>query len=450
MFTLPGKLRQWSFAFFLILFCGIDLLVVRDIPWLKDNVTGIRFIVNYCISFIGLVSLVWLTARFLVRNRALQIAGFCLVFLPVINQASYFGIYKNFVTPFGFGFVKENPLMTFQLYIETADPVRIAIAIVLSLFAFTVLVSGHRPRTTWPAFVHGALFTGVLAHSVFGWYSVTLFQTSPIAYYGTLVESVARKASTFKVERPDVPMPINTPASLPNIIWVIGESTVLSHMGIYGYERNTTPNLNALEKEKKLVALKNAVSIGTKTRLSIPYLCTGLQGPDPHGAFYTYPTMFTYAKARGYATALFSAQDFKWGHLDKILVDKSVDTYADGSRYDPRVDVRKGADDLVVLEKAVIPFLNTRSFCPRKAAIVSMRLTIQSSIPTPFSTACTMRCSAGILVRGFFSLPTMAKTWAAKRACSTTAILTLLCTTRSLFSCPAKVMTRLPCKNRRR
>ena len=128
---------------------------------------------------------------------------------------------------------------------------------------------------------------------------------------------------------------------------------ITSHMSLYGYQRDTTPNLKKLFQKKVLVAFKNAVSIGTKTLTSLPYMLVGLQGIDPDGLFFSYPTIFNYAKAAGYHTAYISAQDIQWGRLDKFIIDKDVDHYRSGVDYNPSTNVSKGTDDLVMLEKAI-------------------------------------------------------------------------------------------------
>ncbi|OGS35970.1 MAG: hypothetical protein A2293_06080 [Elusimicrobia bacterium RIFOXYB2_FULL_49_7] len=337
----------------------IDLCLVRDCLWLQDNGTGIRFLANYAIAIIGLCSWLYFLQKMGNRHPGLKIAVFALIMIPLFSQSAYFSVYRKLIPPFGFSFIAEDTSLTFSLFFEHLRPIRLLLILLLSFLMARLLFKKVPPIKPVKAVVNAILGLGVLIHSVFGWYTVTDFQNSIVACYSALLDDVLRHSGTFKVDRPEVPAS-RIPVSInsPNIIWIIGESANLSHMAIYGYERPTTPRLSILKNENKVVALKNAVSIGNKTNLSVPYMLVGLQGPDPKGRFYKQPTIFNYAKAAGYQTALISAQDFKWGHLDKVLIDGSVDFFRDGSFYSSGVDVLKGTDDMVLIEKGIIPFLN--------------------------------------------------------------------------------------------
>jgi len=137
----------------------------------------------------------------------------------------------------------------------------------------------------------------------------------------------------------------------PNIIFVIGESQVASHMSLFGYSRKNTPGLDSLYAKGEIIPFRKAVSIGNKTLYSVPYMLVGLQGPDPNGLFYHIPSLFDYAKAAGYNTMFISAQDLHWEYLDKLFDDGSINLLVEGNHFSSKVDVHKGADDLVVLSK---------------------------------------------------------------------------------------------------
>ena len=61
------------------------------------------------------------------------------------------------------------------------------------------------------------------------------------------------------------------------------ESLAASHLTIYGYDRPTSPQLEKLHDARDLVAMRDAVVMGPHTRTSVPYIMTGLAGPDPNG-----------------------------------------------------------------------------------------------------------------------------------------------------------------------
>ena len=109
--------------------------------------------------------------------------------------------------------------------------------------------------------------------------------------------------------------------------------------------------------KKQLAAFGNATSVGVHTMVSVPYMLTGLQGSDPNGAVYRTPTIFDYAVSRGYNTAFLSAQDMRWGDLGQFVGNSGVEHFLSGPQFNPNVSVHKGADDMLVLEKGVKPFL---------------------------------------------------------------------------------------------
>jgi hypothetical protein len=139
---------------------------------------------------------------------------------------------------------------------------------------------------------------------------------------------------------------------------VLGESLAASHLTLYGYDRETTPRLQALADDGTLVPLRDVVVMGPHTRTSVPYIMTGLSGPDPQGRVFGAPSMMEYAKARGYTTAFVSAQEESWGELDAILR-KGADSFRTGIHFAPDVDVVKGCDDLVLLEAGVLPAIES-------------------------------------------------------------------------------------------
>lgn len=156
------------------------------------------------------------------------------------------------------------------------------------------------------------------------------FQHSAMAFYSTLLQITKAQALEFKYDKDSVVKSQPPTHDLPNIIYIIGESLTLSHMGVYGYVRDITPKLQQLKQDKQLLAYDNALSIGTHTRLSVPYMLVGMEGIDPSGKFYQTPSIFNDAKARGYSTAFISAQDTSWGHIKELFIDNDVDYFLDG------------------------------------------------------------------------------------------------------------------------
>ena len=339
------------------LFLTIDLIIVRDISWLIEQLHGERFLVNYAATSLALLPLLYLIGRFLQQSRLRKVIAFFILYIPLIMQSTYFEIYKTFVPQSGVRFFAENPLLTLQLWIENANYLKLAVLFCLVLVGIALLTKHPYRRSRWP--LVGSIFflIGVYTLSLFSWYSITKFQNSIVAYSTILLESTkVQNVVQPVIDRPKIPRPAGSHIQ-PNIVLVIGEAMAASHMSLYGYHRKTTPNLDKFAKNKTLLAFKNAISIGTKTLTSVPYMLVGLQGIDPNGIIYSYPTIFNYAKAAGYNTAFISAQDIRWKNFDKFIIDGNVDYHRSGVDYNPSANVTKGSDDLVVLDKGIKPYL---------------------------------------------------------------------------------------------
>jgi phosphoglycerol transferase MdoB-like AlkP superfamily enzyme len=50
-----------------------------------------------------------------------------------------------------------------------------------------------------------------------------------------------------------------------------------------------------------------------------------------------------------------------WGNLDDLLVDNSVDYFVNGTVYNPNASVHKGADDMLVAEKELLPIFGKKN-----------------------------------------------------------------------------------------
>ena len=94
------------------LFLAIDLIIVRDISWLKEQLHGERFLVNYAATSLALLPLLYLIGRFLQQSRLRKIIAFFILYIPLIMVSTYFEIYKTFVPQSGVRFFVENPLLT--------------------------------------------------------------------------------------------------------------------------------------------------------------------------------------------------------------------------------------------------------------------------------------------------------------------------------------------------
>jgi glucan phosphoethanolaminetransferase (alkaline phosphatase superfamily) len=335
----------------------IDLLLVRDLEWTLENVRGKRFWVNFLLSAFVLWSVLYNLRGLGTRLPRLALALSALLSVAYFAQSAYFGIYRKFVSIFDFRFFTADPWLTVELWWEHGTLLGPLLTAVLAFLLFR-LVLPLRPGRRWLRWSKGGLGVALFLLVTLNWYGAPHFQVVPVAYAGNLIGAIE-----FTQNRDDYPPkpPLNyreQPAEgAPSVVYVIGESLNVNHMSVYGYERDTTPNLSRMAAAGEVFALRNAVSIGPRTLTSVPYMLTGLQGIDPYGVIYSVPTLFNYAKSAGYRTGLITAQDFQWRNIDKLFVDSDLDHFEQGVNFSPDVSVSIGANDMDVLNRGVRPFL---------------------------------------------------------------------------------------------
>lgn len=320
-----------------------------------ENFAGKRFWANFSLSIGVLAALLLVIAP--IKNGSIRAIFLFFILGTQVIQQSYFVVYRNFVGVYDLRFVAEDPLLTLELWFDNAIVLKplllLAVEIPVLLMIFRINLT---PRL-WLRFTAGTLGVLIFFLITFNWYGINKFQFSSVAYAGTFPGLVEQSAFHDKLADKPVLQKQEASQNAPNIIFIVGESLTLEHLGIFGYPRPTTPHLRKMQDEGELVLFRNAVTTGTRTLSSVPYMLTGLQGIDPQGEIYSKPTIFNYAKAAGYNTAFITAQDFQWRDIDQIFVDQDLDLYLNGTDFSPSVSVSNGADDMLVLEKGVFPFL---------------------------------------------------------------------------------------------
>lgn len=349
-----GPKRAFILIFLALLLC--DLVLVRDLSWLAENIEGKRFWVNYSFSAVTLLLLLILFAP--ARSGVARSLFMFFVLGTQIAQQSYFAVYRNFVSVFDLRFVAEDPLLTLELWLDNAVILKPLILLCIELPLLLLLFRLNLAPRLWLKASSTVIASLLFLLITFSWYGIGKFQFSSIAYAGVFPSLIERQAFTAEMaDKPELAQR-NAVKDTPNIVFIVGESLTLRNLGIYGYERNTTPRLAKMMANRELVLYRNAVTAGTRTLSSVPYMLTGLQGIDPHGLIYSSPTLFNYAKAAGYSTAFITAQDFQWRNIDQLFVDKDLDFYQNGTDFSANVSVSEGADDIKVLEQGVLPYLD--------------------------------------------------------------------------------------------
>ncbi|MDC9714942.1 MAG: phosphoethanolamine transferase [Gammaproteobacteria bacterium] len=338
----------------------LDIFVVRDLLWLSEHWDIKRVLVNFGLTSLAMLSLLFILNPIISRSKIGKNIVFVIITVPMLVQLSHYEVYRSFASSFGFYEFSQDPIMVLELWLAQFNYLKSSVVLLLVYGLLSLLIVPIKV-VRWRYNLNVIGFVLLYLLTTFSWYGVSNFQNSVLTYYSTLLQMSRIQVLEFKHEKPHI-TPSQAPIDdLPNIVYIIGESLTLSQMGIYGYERNTTPKLAQLEADKKLIKYNNALSIGTHTRLSVPYMLVGIEGIDPQGRIYQTPSVFNYAKARGYATAFISAQDTRWGHIKDLFVDRDVDYFWHGVTMYKNASVHKGADDMRVLNEIALPYIDSVS-----------------------------------------------------------------------------------------
>ena len=97
-------------------------------------------------------------------------------------------------------------------------------------------------------------------------------------------------------------------STIPYGVFVIGEATGRNHMGIYGYNLNTTPNLLSRQKNDNLYVFTDTISPHGVTFAVLPKILTFYRYGMP-GNYYNYVDLPRILNAAGYFTAWISNQE---------------------------------------------------------------------------------------------------------------------------------------------
>lgn len=358
--------RQRPLIAFYLAILGLVLLEVwgvRDVAWWLENFDGIRFQLNFAFSVFIMGALLWACRGLGVRHPRAQWLLVAMVGLAYFIQTAYFGVYRKYITVFDVRFFLQDPWLSLTLFAEHGSSLRPLITALIASACVYVTLQASTPTKRWVTWLTSGLGLVIFVFISLNWFGTPAFQTAPVAYSGTLLRSTELTAGTNsdrKGTRPTLPTTTHA-ANAPDVIWIIGESLNTVNMQLYGYPRATTPELMKLQRDGKVVALTNALAASPRTMSSVPYILSGLQGVDPQGMIYSTPSIFNYAKSTGYKTALITAQDFQWRNIDKLFVDKDLDHFQQGTDFSSKVDVLVGADDHLVLERGIFPFIKKSS-----------------------------------------------------------------------------------------
>lgn len=97
---------------------------------------------------------------------------------------------------------------------------------------------------------------------------------------------------------------------IQNVVILLGESTQRGHMHLYGYSRETTPNLDRLSKTPNLIVFDDVISAHTQTNSSIPKIFSlANYENEAQKPWYQTSTLISFFRSVGYQTSWISNQE---------------------------------------------------------------------------------------------------------------------------------------------
>lgn len=150
-----------------------------------------------------------------------------------------------------------------------------------------------------------------------------------------------------------LPVPKVAPAASPlNVLFIVQESLGRRKMSLYGYERPTTPRLEAWARSEptSLAVFPRAYTNSGNTSVVLPTLMTGLPPSASLEALHAAPFLWQYARAAGYRTILLSAQSFKYASFADYFLSTPPERYYTADNEGDALVNGGGIDDRVFSE----------------------------------------------------------------------------------------------------
>jgi len=149
----------------------------------------------------------------------------------------------------------------------------------------------------------------------------------------------------------------------------MGESINPGHLGLYGYHRDTTPNIDSLSKNPSVVYGKS-IACGVSTDVSLPLFFNKTCSPESTSQIKSTNTcLFRMAKESGYQTTFLSAQsgEFLKG-IYASLCPEYIDEYKDGSRTGDKEGLK-----LAVLDHQILKNLDNLDLTKKNLIVLHNR-----------------------------------------------------------------------------
>ncbi|HEY2510049.1 MAG TPA: sulfatase-like hydrolase/transferase [Polyangiaceae bacterium] len=169
----------------------------------------------------------------------------------------------------------------------------------------------------------------------------------------------ARGGEVPMLPRPErVALPSAPAATRPDVLLVVNESLGRKQLfpwGIAGLKDTSAEQLVEAHGDRT-VWFPKATTVAPVTNVAFPAILTGLGPEAPNASFKTAPLVWNDARAVGYKTALYSAQDYKYSFFGEFFLgDKASapDDYRTAREFGAARTIDSGVDDALPATAAI-------------------------------------------------------------------------------------------------
>lgn len=141
--------------------------------------------------------------------------------------------------------------------------------------------------------------------------------------------------------------------NMPNVLVIVGESLRVEQLGMYGYGRETTPELRRFSERfaDETFWFQNASATSGSTATSLASILSGEYAIRDRDEFHGLPLVWDYAKAGGAETLMVTAQDWSWeGLFNFFAVQQPPDTVRARASFRAPNANDTGIDDRLIVE----------------------------------------------------------------------------------------------------
>lgn len=164
------------------------------------------------------------------------------------------------------------------------------------------------------------------------------------------IRTMNEYSELYKEVKKDVFLEKNQ-SKIENVVFIVGESINRNHMGIYGYDLDTTPYLESLAKMKKICVFQDVISPHCHTSPALGKIFTFAHREETM-PWYRTGNLISILNAAGYTTYWISNQESSgiWGSVAQV--------FSDLSKEKKFTHYRDSKEDVPFYDAELIPLLD--------------------------------------------------------------------------------------------